>query len=261
MSIVVISSDSFCRGAELAARVAADLGYDALGSEIETAASADLGVSLEKPRQAPGSSPSHSTRPSRARKRRIIAYFQASLITALSRGDVLYHGEIGHLFVANVSHVLKVKVTADLRDRVALRMEVEKLSETRARDLLIKEEEFRRKWSSELLGVDATDTSIFDLIINLTQIGADSACNTISQTARDVQFRPVTYSIKTMHDHELACRIKARLIKDYPDVEVASRDGEVSIRARSLTTGKKNRTNSVRSLVLGMKGATHVLFE
>jgi cytidylate kinase len=260
MSIVEISSDSFCRGAELAARVAADLGYDALGSEIETAASADFGVSLEKLRQALGSSPSYSTRPSRARKRRI-AYFQASLITALSRGDVLYHGEIGHLFVANVSHVLKVKVTADLRDRVALRMEVEKLSETRARDLLIKEEEFRRKWSSELLGVDATDTSIFDLIINLTQIGADSACNTISQTARDVQFRPVTYSIKTMHDHELACRIKARLIKDYPDVEVASRDGEVSIRARSLTTGKKNRTNSVRSLVLGMKGATHVLFE
>jgi len=260
MSVVVISSDSFCRGDEIAARVAVDLGYDALGSEIEAAASADFGVPLEKLRQALGSSSSYSTRPSRARKRRI-AYFQASLISALSRGDVLYHGEIGHMFVARVSHVLKVKVTADLQDRVARRMEMEKLPETRARDLLLKEGGRRRKWGAEVLGVDATDASIFDLIINLTQIGVDSACNTIAQTARDVQFRPVTYSIRTMRDHELACRIRARLIKDYPDVEVASRDGEVSIRARSLARDKRNRTSSVRSLVLGMEGVTHVLFE
>lgn len=260
MSVVVISSDSFCRGDEIAARVAEDLGYDALGPEIEAAASANFGVPLEKLRQALGSSLPYSTRPSRARKRRV-AYFQASLISALSRGDVLYHGEIGHMFVAGVSHVLKVKVTADLQDRVARRVELEKLPEARAQDLLLKEGGRRRKWFTDVLGVDGTDASVFDLVINLTRIGFDSACKTIGHTARDVQFRPVTYSIRTIRDHELACRIRARLIKDYPDVEVTARGGEVSIRSRPLARDKKNRASSVRSLVLGMEGVTYVLFE
>jgi hypothetical protein len=260
MSIVVISSDSFCRGDEIASRVAGDLGYDALGPEIEATASIDFDVPLEKLRHALGSSLPYSTRSSRVRKRHV-AYFQASLISALSRGDVLYHGEIGHIFVAGVSHVLKVKVTADLEDRVARRMETEKLPEVRAQDLLLKEGERKRKWFTEVFGVDGADTSAFDLVINLTQIGVDSACKTIGQTARDVQFRPVTYSIRTIRDHELACRIRARLIKDYPDVEVKARDGEVSIRSKPLTKDRKNRANSVRSLVLGMEGVTYVLFE
>jgi len=260
MSVVVISSDSFCRGDEIASRVAGDLGYDALGPEIEATASSDFGVSLENLRQALGSSLFRFTRSSKARKRRV-AYFQASLISALSRGDVLYHGEVGHMFVTGVSHVLKVKITADLQDRVARRVEMEKLSETRARELLLKEGVQRKKWFVEMLGVDGTDPSVFDLVINLTRIGIDGACKTIGRTARDVQFRPVTYSIKAIRDHELMCRIRARLIKDYPDVEVTARDGEVCIRSKPLAKDKGNRASSVRSLVLGMEGVTYVLFE
>lgn len=260
MSVVVISSDSFCSGDEIASRVADDLGYEALGPEIDAAASADFGVPLEKLRQALGPSRSYAFGPSRARKRHV-AYFQASLISALSRGNVLYHGGIGHMLVSGVSHVLKVKVTADLQDRVARRMEMEKLSEARVRDLFAKEGGQQRKWFSEVFGVDGTDTSAFDLVINLTRIGVDSACKTIGQTARDVQFRPVTYSIRAIRDHELACRVRARLIKDYPDVEVAARDGEVSIRCRRLARDRKDRASSVRSLVLGMEGVTYVLFE
>ena len=67
MSVVVISSDSFCRGDEIAARVAGDLGYDALGPEIEVATSADFGVPLEKLRQTLGASLPYATRSSRAR--------------------------------------------------------------------------------------------------------------------------------------------------------------------------------------------------
>jgi cytidylate kinase len=260
MSVVVISSDSFCIGDEIASRVAADLGYEVLGPEIEAAASAEFGVPLEKLRQALGPSSPYAFGLSRARKRHI-AYFQASLISALSRGDVIYHGKVGHMLVSGVSHVLKVKVTADLQDRVIRRMELEKLPEARSRDLLARERGRQRKWLSEVFGVDVTDTSAFDLVINLTRIGVDSACKTIGETARDVRFRPVTYSIRAIRDHGLACRVRARLIKDYPDVEVAARDGEVAIRCRRLARDRKDRASSVRSLVLGMEGVTYVLFE
>jgi hypothetical protein len=55
--------------------------------------------------------------------------------------------------------------------------------------------------------------------------------------------------------------VRARLIKDYPDVEVVARDGEVSIRCRRLARDRRDRASSVRSLVLGMEGVTYVLFE
>jgi len=260
MSVVLISSDSFCSGEEIASRVAGDLGYEVLGPEIEAAASGDFGVPVERIRQTLRPSRPYAFGLSRARKRHV-AYFQASLISALSRGGVLYHGEIGHMLVSGVSHVLKVKVTADLQDRVIRRMELEKLPEVRARDLFARERRRQKKWFSELFGVDGIDTSAFDLVINPTRIGVDSACKTIGQTARDVRFRPVTYSIRAIRDHELACRVRARLIKDYPDVEVAARDGEVSIRCRRLARYRSERASSVRSLVLGMEGVTYVLFE
>ncbi len=237
-----------------------DLGYEALGPEVEAAASADFGVPLERLRQALGPSRPYAFGLSKARKRHV-AYFQASLISALSRGDVLYHGEIGHMLVSGVSHVLKVKVTADLQDRLVRRMELEKHSEARARALFAREGRRQRKWFGEVFGIDGTDTSAFDLVINLTRIGVDGACETIGQTARDIQFRPVTYSLKAIRDHELACRVRARLMKNYSDVEVTARDGEVSIRCRRLARNRRDRASSVRSLVLGMDGVTYVLFE
>jgi len=258
MSVVLLSSESFCRSDEVASRVARDLGYDVVGREIEAAAATTFNVPVEKLRQA--FTPSLLTKLSRSRKRNL-AYFQACLVAALCRNNIVYYGDVGHMLVSDVSHVVKVKVTATLEDRVARCMAERKVSEKQVRDLLRQESAQRDKWFSQMLGVDGYDSSVFDLVVDLTDSGLDGTCKAIVETTREDRFRSVTYSIKTLRDHELACRVRATLIKDYPDVAVTARDGEVRIEAKPLARDKGKKASAARSLVLGLEGVTHVRLE
>ena len=113
MSTIVLSSESSCCGDEIARRVAQDLGYDCLGPEIEAAAASTFGASLAKLRQTLNPSAFRFAFRQNALTRHL-AYFETALLSALGRGEVLYFGEVGHMFVADVSHIVKVRLTANL---------------------------------------------------------------------------------------------------------------------------------------------------
>ena len=86
VSVVMLYSDPSCPGDEIASRASSDLAYALLGSDIETAAAATYGVPLEKLRRALDFPPPLMMR-LRGISEKYVAYFQASLITALSRAE------------------------------------------------------------------------------------------------------------------------------------------------------------------------------
>ncbi|NIM21549.1 MAG: cytidylate kinase-like family protein, partial [Candidatus Latescibacteria bacterium] len=71
--------------------------------------------------------------------------------------NVVYHGLAGHFFVKDISHVLKVRIIAEMEDRVKLEMERERISQSEARRILRSDDQERRKWSLSLFGVDTWD--------------------------------------------------------------------------------------------------------
>jgi cytidylate kinase len=257
MSVVIIYADSYCRGEEIAERAAGALEYECISREVMRETARTYEVPEQKLEEAMKDTRSFLNRLS-STQARYMAYFQACFVAAVKRGNLVYHGEAGHMFISGVSHILKVKLTADLEERVALRMEKEGHSERKARELLLRESERRQKWFRSVFGGDGTDSSRFDLVINTTQIGPERAANIIAETARDVKFRPITYSVKALQDQELASRIRATLIDSYPDVTVRAKDGEVSIGGKSLKRQKKDRILSVREQVQGMEGVSYV---
>jgi cytidylate kinase len=256
MSVVIISGESHCQRKEIAEKVAEALGYGCIGRELLTTASQKYSVPEEKLEEALRDPSTFLERFSNARTRHL-AYFQACLTAALNEDNVVYYGETAHMFVSEVSHVLKVRLMADLDQRMASKMQEEGTPEKRARDLLLKEGEQRRKWSLSVFGVDGMDSGQFDLVINVSKTGPERAANIIVETALDVKFQPITYSVKAMQDQELASRVRAALIDAYPDVSVTARNGDISIRTKALK-GKKERMSSVRDQVQGMEGVHYV---
>ena len=162
----------------------------------------------------------------------------------------------GHMFVSEVSHVLTVRLMADMEERAASKMEKEGISEKQARELLLKESELRKKWFLSVFGLDGMEPGRFDLVINVTQIGPKRAANIIVETARDVKFQPITYSVKAMQDQELAGRVRAALIDAYPDVTVTARSGDISIKTKALK--KKEKSTFIRDQVQAMEGVSYV---
>ncbi len=119
MSVVIISGESHCRREEIAREVAEALGYVCISREVLAEASRRYSLPEEKLEEALKDSSSFLDRLSNTRSRHL-AYFQAALTAALNKDNVVYHGEAGHMFVSEVSHVLGVRLMADLEERVAI---------------------------------------------------------------------------------------------------------------------------------------------
>ena len=259
MSVVILSSDLSCPGDEIASQVSSHLGYESLGADIEAAAAANYGLSTDQLRQALSFSPSLTMRLLGAPEK-YLACFQASLVAALCRDNVLYSGAIGHMLVTDVSHIMKVKVTAELEDQVVWRAASDHVSEARARESLLREQTACKKWFTKMFGVDGTEPSEFDLVVNVSQLGVEGAVRTIEETVREVRFKPVTYSRNMIRDQELACRVKAGLVGELRDVAVTAKDGEVTIHSKAVRKSKQQKISSLRDRVLEMEGVSYVVF-
>jgi len=153
MSVVIISGESHCRREEIAREVAEALGYVCISREVLAEASRRYSLPEEKLEEALKDSSGFLDRLSNTRSRHL-TYFQAALTAALNKDNVVYHGEAGHMFVSEVSHVLGVRLMADLEERVAIKTEKEGMPEKKARELLLKESEQRKKWFLSVFGLD-----------------------------------------------------------------------------------------------------------
>ena len=118
MSIVIISRGSFSHGKEVAEKLAENLGYECVSREIILEASKHFNIKELKLIRAIHDAPSLLDRFTHG-KERYVTYVREALLHRLQKDNVVYHGLAGHFFVRDIPHVLKVRIIADLEDRVA----------------------------------------------------------------------------------------------------------------------------------------------
>jgi cytidylate kinase len=172
MAIITISRGSYHRGREVAEKVAQKLGYECLSRDILLEASEEFNIPEIKLIRAIQDAPSILDRLTR-QKEKYVAYIRAALLKHVQKDNVVYHGLFGHFFLQDIPHVLKVRIVADLEARVAEEVKREGISESKAREIILKDDEERRKWALHLYGADWWDATLYDLVIHLKTITVD----------------------------------------------------------------------------------------
>ena len=142
------------------------------------------------------------------KKEKYISFIQAEILEHFRKDNVVYHGLAGHFFVKGISHVLKVRVIADLEDRVRLEMEREGISKKEAHDVLLKDDEERIKWSKNLYGIDTRKASLYDLVIHVHKLTVEDAVDMICHAAGLEQFQTTPESQRAIEDLALSARVK-----------------------------------------------------
>jgi len=180
MSIVTISRGSYSRGKEVAEKLAKALGYECISREILLEASEKFNIPEIKLIRAVHDAPSVFERFTHG-KERYVAYLKAALLKHVQKDNVVYHGLAGHFFLQEIPHVLKVRISADLEDRIAEEMRRENISADEARATIKKDDEARRRWGLYLFGADTWDPSLYDLVIHIKTkaLSVDDAVNLI----------------------------------------------------------------------------------
>ena len=253
MSIVTISRGSYSQGKEVAQKLAQKLGYVCLSREVILRASEHFNVPEIKLARAIYDAPSILERFTYG-KERYIAYIREALLHQFVKDNVVYHGLAGHFFVQGVCHVLKVRILADIEDRVAEEMKRQGISAEEARAFIQKDDEERYRWSYRLYGIDNRDPQLYDLVIHLKPMGVDDAVSLIECTLQRPTFQTTPESQKAMENLLRAAQVQAALMDEIPSAQVAVEDGELVVRIGGAWGQEKKLIAKVDQISDGMGG-------
>ncbi len=228
MSIITISRGSYSRGSEVACKIAEALKYECISRDILIEASEVFNIPEIKLVRAIHDAPSILDRFSHG-KERYVAYIRSILLRHVQKDKVVYHGLAGHFFLQGIPHVLKVRILADMEDRVREEMQRENLTAEKARYLLKKDDDERRKWSLTLYGNDTWDPSLYDIVLKIKSLNVDDAVKIILDAVQLPTFQTTPESQMILDDLVLASQIEAMLVTDFPRLKVVAKNNVVDI--------------------------------
>ena len=253
MSIITISRGSFSQGKEVAEKVAQRLGYECIAREVLLEASEQFNIPEAKLLMTIKNAPSILDRFTYGREK-YIAYIQAAILKHFQKDNVVYHGMAGHFFVKGIPHVLKVRIIADMNNRIKIIMERDGVSAKEAMRTIKKLDEERLKWSRQLYGIDTSDPSLYDLVLHIQKLSVDDAADIICHTVNLKHFRTTPESQVVLDDLLLAAQVKATFIDMKPDMQVVANNGVVNLFVEAHTAEDVELIEEIKQVVGNIPG-------
>ena len=257
MAIITISRGSYSKGREVAEKVADMLGYQCISREILLEASEQFNIPEIKLVRSLHDAPSILQRFTYG-KERYLAYITAELLERIVTDNIVYHGLAGQFLVRGISHVLKIRILADMEDRLALEMARENISREKAAALLTKDDQERRQWSLSLFGIDSWNPGLYDMVLHIHKLNTTNVAEIIADTARLEQFKATAQSQKNLDNRLLAARVKAALVQVFPMVQTYADDGVVTVEARFNLTEEPGLADKMQRIALQVPGVKQV---
>ena len=227
MPIITISRGSYYHGRSIAEKLAKKLGYTCL-SRDQVVEDLDA-FHLPEIKLVRGLSDAFSVLDRFPHgKKRFKTAIRAAILQQFLQSNVIYHGLLGHHFVSNIPHVLKVRIIADTDKRVADEMARENISEEKARYTLKTDDEERRKWGMFLYGIDLMDPEMYNMTLRIGHLSEDEAVDLIASAADLPSFQETALSQAALANSALHAQVSYKLF-DFPNASVTALNGVVSV--------------------------------
>ncbi len=232
MPIITISRGSMSGGKDLAECVSKSLGCECIGREILIDAASHLGVPQQVLAKKMEKGPGLWDRFTLERRIYVVAV-QAALAEHIVSGNLVYHGQAGHMILRGVPAVLRMRLIAPLEVRIRAVMEQQKLSRQTAEHYIHDVDEDRIRWTKFMYDVDVRDSRLYDLIINLEHMTISTACSAVLEIVKQPEYL-ITDSVRAqLADFALACRVKVAFAT-HPasrglDLQVTADQGIISV--------------------------------
>ena len=257
MGIITISRGSYSKGRETAEKLAQVLGYECISRDVLLEASELFNIPEVKLVRAIHDAPSFFERFKHG-KEKYILFIREAFLEHLKKDNVVYHGLAGHFFIKGIPNILKVRIIANIDDRIKEEMRREKISEKEARDILKKDDEERRKWSMHLYGIDTNDPSLYDMVLHIDSLKVGDAVEILADMARRPCFQTTAESRMKLNDFHLAARAHAKLFDRFPEVEVKCRNGVVYVKIETALSLEEEVGDKIKNILTGTDGIKEV---
>jgi cytidylate kinase len=187
-----------------------------------------------------------------------VALFSAEEVFAqASHGNVVLRGWGATCLLRPVRHVVRVRVTRPLEQRVDWLMD-----HLGTRDRATAEAEVRRSDAAHAsrmhaqFGVTWGDPLLYDMVLNTERMTVDSCAQQILQLAACAEFQETAESRAVLAGLALSAHVRAALKANEStgnvDVQIESRDGRVTLSGIVVNEREKDEAQRVASAVAGL---------
>ena len=261
MSIVTILSASYCGENEIVEKLAAECGYEILGTELIEEASNRFNASRDKLMGTINGQVSFLNNITHERRKNT-AYLKHTLVELVKKDNIIYHGPACHLLPTNVSHVLKVCLVAGKEYRTKKAMKLENLTEKNAQEKILADDEKLFKWVEYLLDTSPWDEKLYDIVIPVHNTTQDEAVKLILASMQNKAVQTTPESQKMMDNFILATRVNVELAKSGYDTNVSNEEGNITIALKTYVIRlghMKEKLSKIAQTVPGVKSAKVIL--
>ena len=228
MAIITISRGCFSHGQEIAEKVAHMLGYECLSREVLVDAAQLFDVSERKLIKSIHDAPNILERITNGRKK-YLAYIKAALLERVKKDNVVYHGNAGHLLLAEIPKVLKIRIMAEIEARAAMMRHQQSISRNQALKFIEREDKQRADWTRYLYKMNLSDPRLYDIIIHIDQLKIQDACRLICTAAQSRTYEMTAERKKMINDLAIVSHLKAALL-EICEAEISSNGGHVHVK-------------------------------
>ncbi|MCL4786385.1 MAG: cytidylate kinase family protein [Verrucomicrobia bacterium] len=190
MAVITISRGSYSGGKAVAEQLGARLNHPVFSREQALLQAAEQYGISERELTETLNQPPPFWQQVLGKRLAYVKCVTAVLLDHVRQGGLVYHGNVGHLLLAGVPHVLRVRVIAGLEQRITAAMAQSGLNREQAIAHIQRVDHERSKWAQVLYGVDWNDPGQYDVILNLEHLSAESACETIARMTGLKEFQP-----------------------------------------------------------------------
>lgn len=252
MAIITISRGSYHHGKSVAEKLAAKLGYTCISRDQVIDSLEEFHMPEIKLKRGLHDAFTLLDRFPNGKKRYISAV-RAALLKQFMAGNVVYHGLSGHHYIKKISHVLKIRIVANLDNRIQAEMKRSGTTADKARIMLKKDDDERRKWAMFLYDIDLFDSSLYNLVIRIGHLSEDDAVNIIADAATLPQFQETDQSRSELADANLEATVSQALF-DFPTASVQVKEGKVNVGMKIPEDQQPAIAEKVSELLEGIEG-------
>jgi cytidylate kinase len=232
MPIITISRGCYSHGKEIAERVAKTLGYEVISKEILLEASEACNIPETRLSSSIHDAPGILERVIRSQERRhYLDCIRSALLEHVQNDNVVYHGMAGHLFLSNIRHVIKIRVIAEMEDRVALVCKTRNIPSNEAIALINAEDRQREEWYRSVYKKDMRDSRFYDMVLSIGRLTIDDASSLICAASARESFRATAQSKEDLNSLVLASHVRTALA-DLCEADIAVSRGIVTVKVK-----------------------------
>ena len=257
MGVITISRGSYSKGKAIAEQLAHNLGYECISRDILLETSTHFNIPEVKLIRAIHDAPSFLERYVHG-KEKYIRFIREAFLEHVQKDNLVYHGLAGHFFVKDIPNILKIRIIANIEDRVKDEMKRENTTEEEARLLLVKDDEERRKWSLHLYGIDTRDPGLYDVVLHIDNLKVNDAVEILTDIAKRPCFQTTQESQKVIKDSYLAAKAQNVLFNEIPSFDVKCKNGIIYVDIETDLSLEEDMIAKVKNMLKDIDGIQEI---